>query len=35
MEVNPNVLQRWRRELRQALAKRFPVTGSGAGLKAG
>jgi transposase-like protein len=32
MEVNPNVLQRWWRELRQALAKRFPVTGRAAAL---
>ena len=35
LEVNPNVLQRWRREFREGPAMRFPVTGSGAGTKAG
>jgi len=29
LELNPNVLQRWRREFRQAPGNAFPVTGSG------
>lgn len=30
-EVNPNVLHRWRREVRQGPATRFRATGSSAG----
>ena len=33
LEVNPNVLQRWRREFRQAPGSAFP--GSGAGRRGG
>jgi transposase len=33
LEVNPNVLHRWRSEFRQGPAMRFPVEGSGAGRK--
>lgn len=34
LEVNPNVLHRWRREFRQVWAMLFPVRGSGGGAKA-
>ena len=33
LEVNPNVLHRWRREVRQGQATFFRVTGSSAGPK--
>jgi len=35
LEVNPNVLDRWRREFRQGVGNVFPVTGSSAGRKGG
>ena len=35
LEVNPNVLHRWRREFRRAQAMRFRATESNAGLRAG
>jgi len=35
LEVNPNVLHRWRREFRQVRATRFPAMGSSAGRKGG
>ncbi len=34
LEVNPNVLQRWRREFRQGPGNAFPGGASGAGRKA-
>jgi transposase-like protein len=35
LEVNPNVLQRWRREFRHGPGNAFPGMGSRAGRKAG
>ena len=35
LEVNPNMLHRWRSEVRQGQATPFPATGSGAGRKGG
>ena len=35
LEVNPNVLHRWRREFRQGPGNAFPGTGSDGGKKAG
>jgi transposase-like protein len=35
LEVNPNVLHRWRREFRQVPAMSFRVMGSSAGRRAG
>ena len=35
LEVNPNVLHRWRREFRQGTGNAFPATGSSAGARDG
>jgi len=35
LEVNPNVLHRWRREFRHGPGNAFPATGSNAGRKGG